>query len=559
MWWLKLSARAGDQLIDVQDSGLSAAEGGRPDFQSFSPCENERVILPSRARGLLTAIVIATAAGGSLAALYYHRLGLTLSHYDARGHLVVARRIIDNITPGWQQIGAVWLPLPHLLNALPVQIDAFYRSGASAVALSTLSFGVAAAAIGWLVMLLTESPAAALASATVFALNPNMVYLQATPMTEPLMLALTTLGVAMLLAWSNRVTAAAGLTPLPAGTSIGVVFALACLTRYEAWPVTYAALAAAAWTLWRRGEPLGRACRRIAGVALYPTAAIVAFAIFSRVVIGAWFVSSGFFVPENKAHGLPLEATAEILWGTAAVSGPAMLWLAAAGGAALLATALTSRLRAGSLVGVSLVTTAAVPWVAFVEGHPFRVRYMVPLIAAEAVAIGALVGLAAVIARRYRPALRRVDVVAAVVVLCAAALTVHPLDATAPMVVEAQWDRPNVPARQHVTNCLRARYDGTSIMASMGSLGHYMQEAARDGFRVRDFLHEGNGDIWLAAIEAPKPYAGWLLIEEKAQGGDVLAKRAREYPHFLDGYSRLCEGAGMALYERQNRMLNVKR
>ena len=62
--------------------------------------------------------------------------GLILSHYDARGHLVVARRIFDSITPGWQQIGAVWLPLPHLLNALPVQIDVFYRTGASAVAIS---------------------------------------------------------------------------------------------------------------------------------------------------------------------------------------------------------------------------------------------------------------------------------------------------------------------------------------------------------------------------------------------------------------------------------------
>ena len=39
----------------------------------------------------------------------------------------------------------------------------------------------------------------------------------------------------------------------------------------------------------------------------------------------------------------------------------------------------------------------------------------------------------------------------------------------------------------------------------------------------------------------------------------MLAKRAREHPHFLDGYSRVCEGAGVALYERQNRMLNVKR
>ena len=39
------------------------------------------------------------------------------------------------------------------------------------------------------------------------------------------------------------------------------------------------------------------------------------------------------------------------------------------------------------------------------------------------------------------------------------------------------------------------------IMASMGSLGHYMQEASRAGFAIRDFLHEGNGDIWLAALD----------------------------------------------------------
>jgi len=90
---------------------------------------------------------IAAGAAGALAAWHYHRLGLTLTHYDARGHLVVARRIVDSITPGWQQIGAVWLPLPHLLNALPVQIDLFYRTGAAAFAISIASFAVAAGSI----------------------------------------------------------------------------------------------------------------------------------------------------------------------------------------------------------------------------------------------------------------------------------------------------------------------------------------------------------------------------------------------------------------------------
>src|SRR6186997_2719558 len=119
------------------------------------------MIIPSerRSQGVLVALLAVLA--GLIAAVHYYRLGLTLSHYDARGHLVVARRIVDSITPGWQQIGAVWLPLPHLLNALPVQVDSFYRTGASAVAISIAAFALATAAIGWMVMSITESASAA--------------------------------------------------------------------------------------------------------------------------------------------------------------------------------------------------------------------------------------------------------------------------------------------------------------------------------------------------------------------------------------------------------------
>lgn len=488
----------------------------------------------------------AAATIGVTAAIRYHRLGLTLSHYDARGHLIVARRIIDSITPGWQQIGAVWLPLPHLLNMLPVQIDVFYRTGASAVAISIASFALATAAIAWIVLLLTESTAAALAASAVFALNPNMVYLQATPMTEPLLLGLTTLGVALLMRWS----AAANAKP----TRVGVVLALACLVRYEAWPVTYAALAAAVWTRWRSGDAPAAAARAVARVALYPTAAILAFSLFSRVVVGRWFVSSEFFVPENKAQGLPIIAVDEIVWGARELSGRVLIALGIAGCLTLLVAGLLNRKRAHALIALSLAATAAVPWAAFIDGHPFRIRYMVPLIAIEAVAAGALVRFAG---RPLRLRLPRTAI--ALFVLGVAVYELHPFDRQAPMVVEAQWDLVNQSPRHRVTQCLKSRYHGESVMASMGSLGHYMQETSRDGFNVRDFLHEGNGDIWLAALETPRPYAGWLMMEEKAEGGDMLYKRAREHPEFLAGYSRVCEGAGLALYERQNRISNVNR
>ena len=84
----------------------------------------------SRALGAVAALL------GTVAAAVYWSAGLSLSHYDAKAHLVVARRILDSLTPSWEQIGAVWLPLPHVLNALPVQIDWMYQTGASAILIS---------------------------------------------------------------------------------------------------------------------------------------------------------------------------------------------------------------------------------------------------------------------------------------------------------------------------------------------------------------------------------------------------------------------------------------
>jgi Dolichyl-phosphate-mannose-protein mannosyltransferase len=471
---------------------------------------------------------------GGLAALlgiavadHYQRLGLTLSHYDARGHLVVARRIFDSITPGWQQIGAVWLPLPHLLNSLPVQIDGFYTTGGSAVGLSILAFALAVGSIAWMVREATGSAGATAAGAAVFALNPNVLYLQSTPMTEPLLVALTTLGVALLMA--HHIGRAGPV-------SAGVTLALACLTRYEAWPVTAAALAAAAWANWRRCGSSRLAWRAIVPIAVWPALAVSGFLIFSRIVVGAWFVSGGFFVPENAAEGRPGAAAFAVLSGTQVLSSGLLVSAGAAGLACLLVRAWW---RPELLLPVSLVSAAALPWLAFLEGHPHRIRYMVPLIAAQAVGVGVLVSLA----RRFHP-------VAAIAIAAAVLLPLRPVATDAAMVVEAQWDRPNIERRRPITELLHAEYRGETVMASMGSLGHYMQDLSHQGFAIRDFLHEGNGDIWLEALNQPRAFAGWILIEETAEGGDMLARIARAHPEFLNGFKRVAEGGGLALYRR---------
>ena len=48
----------------------------------------------------------------------------------------------------------------------------------------------------------------------------------------------------------------------------------------------------------------------------------------------------------------------------------------------------------------------------------------------------------------------------------------------------------------------------------------------------------------------PQTLCGWLLFEEKAEGGDVLAETIRAHPRFLEGFSRVSEGAGVALHQR---------
>ncbi len=467
------------------------------------------------------------------AAIYYARLGLTLSHYDAKGHLVVARRIFDSLTPGWRQIGAVWLPLPHLLNMIPVQVDLFYRTGASGVAISIASATFAAYAIFSLVAHRHGSTIVASAAAAILTLNPNTLYLQSTPMTEPLLIALLLASTWLVREWVDR-------EGDDTRRRAGLALFFACWTRYEAWPVTGALLALGLVARLRLGQRLGEAARATARLALYPLAAALAFVALSRATVGEWFVSGGFFVPENEALHKPLVAAWQVIGGAITIAGLPLVIAGAVGAVAIALFALSSRDRASALVALAPLASAALPFYAFVQGHPFRVRYLVLQVASLAlVSCGALT-----LTRR-----RIVD--GAAIALVAVSLYLRPpLDARAAMVTEAQWDGPNAAARQTVTTYLREHWDHQPVMASMGSLGHYMQELSGAGFHLRDFLHEGNGDLWKSAFAHPATYVRWVLVEEGAEGGDVLAHRAQDDPAFLEGFARVVWGGGVALYVR---------
>jgi hypothetical protein len=470
---------------------------------------------------------------GVVAAGWYARAGLTLSHYDAKAHLVVARRIFDSVTPGWEQIGAVWLPLPHLVNALPVQVDALYRTGLFAVAVSVVCHAVTAGALAATVLVLTRSTAGALLAAALYAVNPNALYLQSTPMTEPMLFALAALQVWRCARWARG-------PDLTLPRDAAWITVAACLTRYEAWPVTAAVLAATAWAWWRRGATPRDVMHVHARLALYPLAAAAAFMLFSRITVGEWFVSGGFFVPDETLRGHPLAVLEKIDEGALATSGvwprrAALLCIPA-----IVALGLVPRVHAPLMIALAPLAAAMLPVAAYYAGHPFRLRYEVPLIVASALVIGTGVGL-----------LRRAAPYAAAVLLLLVLGESGPFDPRAAIVAEAQLD-PHAPGRARVTACLTRDYHGETIMMSMGSLGHYMHEMSAAGFEIRNFLHEGNGPIWDSAYtRGPAPLVEWVIVEEVAEGGDAIATRHRQYPRLLEDYERVCEGGNVALYRRR--------
>jgi len=482
---------------------------------------------------------------GLAAWIYYLNAGLVLAHYDAKAHLVVARRVIDSLTPGWQQIGAVWLPLPHLIQILPTQIDVLYQTGAFASLLSVACFGVAAWAMARLVMSITGSVPGAVVAVALLVFNPNLLYVHVTPMTEPLLIAATLVSVLKLHDWltagqSERTGPTSSTEQVPA--SLGWALFLTAWTRYEAWPILGAAIAVAALVLWQRGHTLGVIARQTWRLARWPAAAGAIFLVLSRVTIGQWFVSGGFYQRDPTYDAQAIKSLLAIWWGTHVLSGYVIEIVGLAAAALIVWRGVRHQEERAHLVTVALFAAAALPAYAFFEAHPFRIRYMVPVVTACALFCGVAAGM---VARSL------IAWMLAALLIASTLVESPPWSRHAPLIVEAQLDAANSVARRAVTACLAPAYHGEKVLASMGSLAHYMQELSRDGFAIADFVHEGNGALWELALETgPAPHAGWMLVEEQSEGGDVLAQRVRRHDGFTRGMTKVCEGGGVSLYRR---------
>lgn len=209
---------------------------------------------------------LASFAVMACAVWYFYRTGATLYYGDAEAHLNIARRIIDSRTPGWNQIGTTWLPLPHLLMIPFVRHDGLWMTGLAGAIPSAIAMALAGVFLFAAVRRALGSAVAATAATAVFLLNPNTLYLGAIPMTESYFFA----ALFAVLYFTVRFDETRGW-----GALIGAAIAVcaASLTRYEGWfLIPFAAL-----FLLVRGKGM---VRRIAGVLVFCLIASIGPAIW---------------------------------------------------------------------------------------------------------------------------------------------------------------------------------------------------------------------------------------------------------------------------------------
>jgi hypothetical protein len=219
--------------------------------------------------------------------------GYVLLYGDAVAHLGIARRIFDTRNPGLVQLGGVWLPLPHLLMLPFVQKMVWWQSGLAGAwpSIACYVFGIAGFYRLSRRMLV---PRWALVATVFYGLNPNLLYLSTTAMTEPLFLALLVWMALLTMELVDEIRAAQETRVTKRLILLGLVIFAAVFTRYDGWVLGAAAWCVVTWQLLR----VRAVWRRVA-----PAFAIFTLLAVSGPVLWLWYNQHFFHDPLDFMRG----------------------------------------------------------------------------------------------------------------------------------------------------------------------------------------------------------------------------------------------------------------
>ena len=496
-------------------------------------------------------LLTATSSLFSLIALiFYLRHNAILLYGDAVAHTSIARHIFDSRTPGILEFGTVWLPLPHLLDLPFVAIDSMWRNGIGASIPSMVAFVAGVLGIFRLVGGFASRSASWIA-ALIYALNPNLLYLQATAMTESLYLALFIWMVVHFCEFAQI----AGVEPNRARRSLelcAMTLAAAMLVRYDAWFLAACGAVALAATMCRlkqrdkKNDALDPAIRR--GARNFIVLAVLAAGLWLAYNYFAYGNPLEFATGPYSAHAIaertrtasfptyPGEhslraATLYFLKASRLNLGEGVLgtWLLGIAFVTLLATVYFSRrhfslalLWVPAIFYAVTIAYGSVP-IFFPEWWPYsyyNVRYGLQLLPAIAVFVA--------LGYEFLSRFIHARVSAALIV---ALVTVSYLSVWQRQPICFREAQANGAARMaldgRLANELRKLPSSATLMMYCGEHSGALQDA---GIPFRRVLREGNHPDWEIGLSGPAKAADYVI----AIAGDEVSRAVRLFPQQLE-------------------------
>jgi hypothetical protein len=497
--------------------------------------------------------VLALCTVASLAAVAWSwASGAMLNYGDAVAHLHIARRIFDSNRPGFEQLGSVWLPLPHILLLPFVQVYSWWANGTAALIPSIFAYmagcvGLYRLARNWL------SPQVSALALIFFAANPNLLYLQTTAMTEPLFVCEMIWVAVWMVEWRLAIEKD---QPRAQRLQSWIAFALICAvyTRYDGWIMALIAWTGIGITLLRRGRlrPGSRGVAAFWWASAVVVAAPVTWFIYNSVCFGDWLefmrgpYSAKAIELRTASPGFPPHPGWHSLWVSLVfyVKAAAMDAVAAAWGRLMLIL---------SLLGVAwgwiiarrraflwtLLLWLPVPFYAYSVAYGsvpiflppwwphswYNTRYGMELLPALALGVGFAAQFLLAAVREFKPQWTKYAAAILVAVLAlngCKMLREHPLvyvEGTKNLASRQQLEAEIPP----VLRAYLARRPGGIILMNSSV---YPRLIALTGIPFRQTINEGDYLTYRAALASPADYAYLVL----AFDGDDIERAVKAHP-----------------------------
>src|SRR5258708_3800412 len=196
-------------LLESQSqSQLASTSGSETDNAIQSKIDNPRSQGRSKQRWFydrwLLATVIIACCTSIIAVWYFAQNYQILLLGDTYAHMLIACRLFDSSTPGLAQLGGIWLPLPHLLMVPFIWNDYLWHTGLAGSFVSMPCYVISAIYIFLAARRLTRNSCASFTGTLVFIFNPNILYLQSTPLSELVLSVPITIAFYFFLAWAQE-------------------------------------------------------------------------------------------------------------------------------------------------------------------------------------------------------------------------------------------------------------------------------------------------------------------------------------------------------------------